>query len=98
MTKEEIITDIRSYFCFTVFSGSSNYYVGITNDINRRLFDEHNVSEQKDYWIYRTADSKSVAQKVEEYFLNLGMQGDTGGGTDDTCIVYCYRITCSTIE
>ena len=66
MTKEEIITDIRSYFCFTVFSGYSNYYVGITNDINRRLFDEHNVSEQKDYWIYRTADSKSVAQKVEE--------------------------------
>ena len=53
---------------------------------------------QKDYWIYRTADSKSVAQKVEEYFLNLGMQGDTGGGTDDTCIVYCYRITSSTIE
>ena len=69
MTKEEIITDIRSYFGFTVFSGYSNYYVGITNDINRRLFDEHNVSAQKDYWIYRTADSKSVAQKVEEYFL-----------------------------
>ena len=95
MTKEEIITDIRSYFGFTVFSGYSNYYVGITN---RRLFDEHNVSEQKDYWIYRTADSKSIAQKVEEYFLNLGMQGDTGGGTDNTCIVYCYRITSSTIE
>ena len=33
-----------------------------------------------------------------EYFLYLGMQGDTGGGTDDTCIVYCYRITSSTIE
>lgn len=98
MTKEEIIADIRSYFGFTVFSGYSNYYVGITNDINRRLFDEHNVSEQKDYWIYRTVDSKSAAQKNEEYFLNLGMQGDTGGGTDDTCIVYCYRITSSTIE
>ena len=53
---------------------------------------------QKDYWIYRTADCKSIAQKVQEYFLNLGMQGDTGGGTDDTCIVYCYRITSFTIE
>ena len=98
MTKEEIITDIRSYFGFTVFSGYSNYYVGITNDINRRLFDEHNVSEQKDYWIYRTADSKSVAQKVEEYFLNLGMQGDTGGGSEDTTYVYCYEITNYTEE
>lgn len=44
------------------------------------------------------ADSKSMAQEVEEYFLNLGVQGDTGGGTDDTCIVYCYGITSSTIE
>lgn len=51
MKKEEIIADIRSYFGFTVFSGYSNYYVGITNDINRRLFNEHNVSEQNDYWI-----------------------------------------------
>ena len=98
MTKEEIIADIRSYFGFTVLSGYSNYYVGITNDINRRLFDEKKKKKKKDYWIYRTADSKSIAQKVEEYFLNLGMQGDTGGGTDDTCIVYCYRITSSTIE
>lgn len=98
MTKEEIITGIRSYFGFSVFTDYSNYYVGITNDIKRRLFDEHNVSEQKDYWIYRTADSKSIAQEIEKYFLNLGMQGDTGGGTDDTCIIYCYRITSSTIE
>lgn len=66
--------------------------------INRRLFDEHNASEQNDYWIYRMADSKSMAQEVEEYFLNLGVQGDTGGGTDDTCIVYCYGIISSTIE
>ena len=36
MKKEEIIADIRSYFGFTVFSGYSNYYVGITNDINRK--------------------------------------------------------------
>lgn len=74
MTKEKIIADIRSYFGFSVFAAYSNYYVGITNDIKRRLFDEHNVSEQKDYWIYRTADCKSIAQEVEEYFLNLGMQ------------------------
>ena len=69
MTKEEIIADIRSHFGFTVFSGYSNYYVGITNDINRRLFDEHNVSEQKDYWIYRTADCKSIAQKLRNISL-----------------------------
>ena len=48
MKKEEIIADIRSYFGFTVFSGYSNYYVGITNAIPLRLFNEHNVSEQND--------------------------------------------------
>ena len=41
MKKEEIIADVRSYFGFTVFSGYSNYYVGITNDINRRLVYHH---------------------------------------------------------
>lgn len=46
----------------------------------------------------RTATNKTVAQSVEEYFLNKGMKGDTGGGTDDSIYVYCYEITNLTKE
>ena len=33
----------------------SDFYIGITNDVRRRLFSEHNVSEENNWWIYRTA-------------------------------------------
>ena len=94
-TKEKIIADIKSHLQTTNYSG---FYIGITNDVERRLFGEHNVSKQKDCWIYRKADSKPIAQDVEEYFLDKGMQGDTGGGNDDSTYVYCYRITSYTVE
>ncbi len=98
MTKEKIITEIKKYFGLNVYSDYSDYYVGITNDVNRRLFSEHNVSEDKDYWIWRQTKDKETAQSVEEYFLDLGMDGDTGGGTTETVFVYCYKKTDRSIE
>ena len=75
-----------------------SYYIGITNDVERRLFEEHNVDKNNNWWLSAPADDKETAQFVEEYFLKRGMQGDTGGGTDDTVYVYCYEITPYTIE
>lgn len=88
MNKQNIIKDIEEYVGKSNYSG---WYVGITNDIDRRLFGEHNVDREKDYWIYRTANSKAIAQEIEEYFLDKGMDGDTGGGSDDTTKVYVYK-------
>lgn len=94
-TKEKIIAEITSYLQTSNYTG---FYIGITNDVERRLFEEHKVSKQNGCWIYGKADSKSIAQDVEEYFLNEGMQGDTGGGNDDSTYVYCYQITSYTVE
>lgn len=98
MTKVEIITKIKEHFGLNVFSNYSDYYVGITNDVNRRLFSEHNVSKENDCWVWCQAANKMTAQEVEQYFLGLGMDGDTGGGTEDTVIVYCYKITNTSVE
>lgn len=76
----------------------SKFYIGITNDIERRLFGEHNVPRNGHWRIYREAINKEHAQAVEEHFLNKGMKGDTGGGTDDSVWVYCYKITNKTRE
>ena len=51
------------------------------------------MSEENDHWIWCQAESKETAQKVEQYFLDLGMDGDTGGGTNGTLYVYCYKKT-----
>lgn len=97
-TKVKIIADINEHLQKSTKKYYSDFYIGITNDIERRLFAEHKVSRQYGWWIYREADSKTVAQAVEEYFLDKGMKGDTGGGDNRSFFVYCYEITNYTIE
>jgi len=67
------------------------WYVGVTNDPQGRLFDEHQVHYQNDAWIYRTAASEIEAQRVEEYFLERGLDGRKGGRFPDSRMVYAYR-------
>ena len=88
MTVNSIIKKIEDYV------GNDNYskwYVGITKDIDRRLFQEHGVDKDSDRWIWCEANAKADAQTVEEYFLDAGMDGDTGGGNDDTTYVYVFK-------
>lgn len=91
MSKEDIIKEVKQYFNFNENTKFLQYYFGITDDAERRLFTEHKVDRNNDCWIYCPANSKACAQEIEEYFLDLGMDGDTGGGNDDTTIVYCYK-------
>ena len=97
-SKKEIIADFDAHLQKRKKEYWSDYYVGITNDIERRLFTEHNVSKNNAWWIYREATDKATAQEVEEYYLAKGMNGDTGGGTEDSVFVYCYEIPNTTNE
>lgn len=97
-TKEQIIADIDAHLQESNKKYFSDFYIGITNDVERRLFGEHNVDEKNGWWIYSPADSKATAQAVEEYYLGKGMKGNTGGGNEDTTYVYCYEITNTTVE
>ena len=89
----EIITHMNS------FGGEfSKWYCGITEDGRRRLFDEHNVSEDSGIYIAKTATDKTAAEMIEKYFLDQGCQGAPGGGNENSRIVYAYRITNTTKE
>lgn len=94
----EIVKDFDEHLTKSAKQNYSDFYVGITNDVERRLFQEHNVNKATMWWIYRVATSKEVAEQVEKYYLGKGMQGDTGGGTEDSKIVYCYEIALSTVD
>jgi hypothetical protein len=74
----------------------SQWYVGIASKPRERLFTEHNVDEKNGQWIYRDCGSSEAARQVEQYFLNLGCKGGTGGGDYTTRSVYAYRITQNT--
>lgn len=94
LAKDQIVKKIEG-FRLKVGGTWRVWYVGITNDIKRRLLKEHNVS--KDY-IYEEAYSKAVAGEIESYFHELGAQGDTGGGDEDSRFVYAYKITKDTVQ
>lgn len=97
-TTNEIVAEIKEHLQHSSKKLYSDFYIGITNDVERRLFTEHNVNRTEDWWIYCTAVSKTAAQDTEEFFLSKGMKGDTGGGTDNSVYVYCYEISAHTKE
>jgi hypothetical protein len=70
--------------------------VGVTDDAQEKLFDEHQVHYQNDAWIYRTASSEIEAQRVEEYFREYGLDGGRGVKHLGSRMVYAYRKSINT--
>ncbi len=90
MSTQQIIDEVKTYIADC--GGSYNvWYVGITSDINQRLFVDHGVNKEGDKGIYRTADSAENARSAEDLLHNLGCDGDSGGGDYTSRIVYCYK-------
>ena len=52
-TTREIILDVESHLACSKKNYYSDFYIGITNDVDRRLFGEHNVDKNHSWWIYR---------------------------------------------
>ena len=100
MTKDAIINDIEKHLSNSVKEYYSDFYVGITNDVNKRMFADHQVNKDNDWWIYCKADSEDIARDVENYYLELGMKGDTGGGNPENppLFVYSYEISEHSIQ
>ena len=89
-SEEQMEKEIRDHMGEPL-SAYKYWYVGITEDARRRLFDEHNVDEKNDRYIWRTASSSDVARRIELYFVELGTDGGAGGGDEDAQVVYAYR-------
>ena len=97
-TKQEIIAFFDENLRNSGKRYYSEFYVGITNDVQRRLFQEHNVNKDTMWWAYSTARTKEEAEEVEKHYLSKGMRGDTGGGTPDSVVVYCYAVSPTTVD
>lgn len=92
----QIKTEIKQYIDNNGGSYSS-WYVGITGDPKVRLFEQHDVHENGDNWIWKEAGSNQEARNIESYFVNdLGTSGDTGGGDDSSVYVYAYKMNSHT--
>ena len=81
------------------------FYIGITNDPQRRLVENILTTElfehvrdgryEKDSPLYNAeAESRDEAVEIELYFQDLGMQGynPESKGVEDSHFVYCFKI------
>ena len=99
MSYDDIIKDIDAHLQKSSKQYYSDFYVGITDNIQERVFGYHKVPQTGYWFITRGADTEQIARDVEKHYLDLGMDGGTGGGTGgDTKIVYCYEIGPNTKE
>jgi hypothetical protein len=100
MTYGEIINSIETHLSKSTKKFYKDFYIGITDNVDQRLFGYHQVSRTNGWWIYCSADTEEIARQVEAYYLEKGMDGGKGGGKGEgnTKIVYCYEITNLTKE
>lgn len=95
--EQKIVNDFLTYMNKNNKSANA-WYVGITSNIQERLFNEHKVNKNG-VWIYQNDISEQTARNVESYFIDTEKtQGGTGGGDEDINAVYAYLITSETVE
>ncbi|MBD5321838.1 MAG: hypothetical protein HDS01_03585 [Bacteroides sp.] len=76
----------------------SEFYIGVSQNATKRLFEEHHVDMKNSWWIYATADSSEIAKEVEEHYLGLGMRGNDRDENNNSTMVYSYVVTPTTTE
>jgi len=91
MDKDKIIEKISEHM--KTWGGlPGDWYVGVSQNVELRLFINHGVDKEKDKWIYIPVTSDRVAGEVEAYFVNkIGTGGGLEGGTNGANMVYAYK-------
>jgi hypothetical protein len=92
-----IISDIDAHM---LKSGIRNggWYVGITSDIEERLFGHHKVPKQNHWYIWRHYTDANAARTLETAYHRAGCKGSAGGGDNAAVYIYAYAITGITVE
>ena len=80
-SEETVKIEIKNYID-KEGSSYSEWYVGITDNPEERLFDEHGVDRGQPWWIYEECFNATSARRVEDYFINT-LETDGGGGGGD---------------
>lgn len=77
-------------------SAWNDWYVGITSDPDKALFENHKVNKESSGWIYRLTNSPTIAKRIRKYFLAVGLDGGIGDVDNRARVVYAYKKTAST--
>jgi predicted GIY-YIG superfamily endonuclease len=74
-----------------------DWYVGVTSNPERRLFEDHKIKKDSDTYIYDNAGSEESARTIKEYLIKtLGTRGYVGDEDSKKIWVYAYKIGSTT--
>jgi hypothetical protein len=77
---------------------NGGWYVGVTSDIEERLFGYHQVPRENHWWIHRRCLNAAEARALEAAYHKAGCKGAGGGGGSNSVYIYAYVITATTVE
>ena len=86
----EVIDSIHGF----ILKNSHTYfdwYIGLTDNAEKMLFEEHKLNPDSDMWIYEEVPSDSDAFRIREYFLNMGCTGGLLRYPEKTRFIYAFR-------
>lgn len=80
MNKSQIISEIEGRVSRAKEKNYSLWTIGVTDDPDVRKTQHDNDGKVVKHWINWSTESEKDGRSIEEYFLDKGMKGDTGGG------------------
>ena len=75
----------------------SDWYCGITSNIEDKLFYDHYVPKKYHWRISRECENSESARAVEKALLDFGCDGGGSRGDEDSIYVYAYLKSSDTV-
>ena len=79
MDKSRIISEIEGRVSRSKTGNCSTLTIGITDTPKIRKDQHKNEGKDVKYWKDWSTDNEKDGRDIEDYFLDKGMKGDTGG-------------------
>ncbi len=86
----EVIDSIHGF----ILKNSCTYfdwYIGLTDNAEKMLFEEHKLSQLSDRWIYEEVPLDTDAFRIREYFLSMGCTGGLIRNQKKVRYIYAYK-------
>ena len=80
MDKSQIISEIESRVSRAKKVDYAIWTVGVTDNPDTRKNQHDSDGKEIKHWMNWSTNSEKDGRDIEEYFLDKGMKGDTGGG------------------
>lgn len=87
-SKDEIITELENYL---EGNDPANWSIGITEDVQKTLFEENEISRRWDDWVIKTAPSVKIAEEIKEYFLDKGFNSCIESRNSNSLFIFIFK-------